>query len=185
MHVKRVPIDPFNQALFIGAYVIQSVVLLLVVCITAAMSVGYTNQFLEQMMQYESVLLFVLSGAAFIVVVMGWLDEGVELMLYESAADSLAFRVHPFGICWCLAPEVTSEEIDGGTDELLDGGGGLSDFSTRPSNLRLSVLSPLLGSSIANMKEEFIRMGGSSNSSGNLAFYQSIRGGNLSASNLT
>lgn len=167
MHVKRVPTDTFNQALFVGAYIIQAVVLLLVVGVTAAMSLGYTNPFFDRMMQYDSVLLFVLSGSALMVVAMGWLDEGVELMLYESAADSRAFRVHPFGIWWCLAPDVTTEELDDNAEDMLDN----IDMSQRTSRYRLSVLSPLLGSSIANMKEEFGRMSSASLTNVN---YQSV-----------
>lgn len=157
LNVKRVPTDSFNQALFIGAYMIQALVLLTVVGATASMSIGYTIPFLESMMQYDSVLLFVLSGAAFVVVVLCWLDEGVELILYESAADSHKYRVHPFGIWWCLAPDVTEEELEDNSSGLIIASGGGSGDNLR-STSGLSVLSPLLGSSIANMKEDFMKM---------------------------
>lgn len=160
LHVKRVPTDGFNQALFVGAYVIQAMVLLAVVAATASMTIGRTIPFLESMMQYDSVLLFVLSGAAFVVVILCWLDEGVELILYESAADSHKYRVHPFGIWWCLAPDVTEAELEDNSTVLS------SDIR---STSRLSVLSPLLGSSIANLKEDFIK-----NQSGSNLNYQSV-----------
>jgi hypothetical protein len=170
MHVKRVPLEPWSQSLFIGAYVIQGFILLLVVGITGAMSLGYTNNFLERTMQYESVLLFILSGSAFIVVIMDWLDEGLELLLYDSVADSRMYRVHPFGIWWCLAPDVTNDEIINDNDSST-GAGDITNFglSHRQSTFRLSTLSPLIGSSMADMKSLGL-------SSGNLNFYQSIRG---------
>lgn len=143
MHLKRVPTDRRNQALFVGAYVIQGVVLLAVVGISAAMSFGFTREggFLQYLMQTDIQLLFSLSGAALFVVVMSWLDEGVELTLYESAADSREFRVHPFGLWWCLKAEVSDEDLN----EMNESG--------QTSSTRLSVLSPLLGSSMADLKE--------------------------------
>jgi hypothetical protein len=145
MHLKRVPTDPRNQALFVGAYVIQAVVLLAVVGITAAMSLASTTSsgFIQYLMQTNIQLLFSLSGAALFVLILSWLDEGVELTLYQSAADSREFRVHPFGLWWCLQPEVTDEDLNalGESSELRES-----------SNTRLSVLSPLLGSSMADLK---------------------------------
>lgn len=144
MHLKRVPTDPRNQALFVGAYVTQTLVLLAVVGITAAMSFGFTaSGFMQYLMQTNIQLLVSLSGAALFIVIMSWLDEGVELTLYQSAADSREYRVHPFGLWWwCLKPEVTDEELEemGDSSEL------------RSSSTRLSVLSPLLGSSMADLK---------------------------------
>lgn len=152
MHLKRIPTDPRNRALFIGAFVIQSVVWLVVVLISAAMSMGGTFGALEYLMQTDSQLLFCLSGSALFVVIMSWLDEGVELALYESASDSRAFRVEPFGLWWCcLKPDVVTDE-----DILHEIGGEAERFSMsspdRLSSARLSVLSPLLGSSLADIK---------------------------------
>jgi len=145
MHLKRVPTDPRNQSLFVGAYAIQAGVLLLVVGVTAAMSFDLiSGGFLQYLMATDIQLLFSLSGAALFVVIMSWLDEGVELALYESAADSREFRVHPFGLWWCLKPEVSDEDLDELRDKSAD------DFA---STSRLSVLSPLLGSSMADLKE--------------------------------
>jgi len=146
MHLKRVPTDRRNQALFVSAYVIQSLVLLAVVGITGAMCLGYTfgSSLLAYLMINDIELLFTLSGSALFVVVMSWLDEGVELALYESAEDSRAFRIHPFGFWWCLTPDITEEELEGGmTAE--------ESQATRS----LSVLSPLLGSSMADMKHGY------------------------------
>jgi hypothetical protein len=157
MHLKRVPTHPRNQALFVGAYVIQSVVLLVVVGVTAAMCFGNVGEtsFLGVVMQNDIQLLFSLSGAALFVVLMSWLDEGVELTLYKSAEDSREFRIHPFGFWWCLRTEVTQEEID-------------MDQSEQSTTRSLSVLSPLLGSSVAAMKADMVgyesmrEMGGAS-----------------------
>ena len=149
MHLKRVPTDPRNQALFIGAYVVQGVILLIVVCITAAMALGFiTGRFLQSLMAADIQLLFSLSGAALFLVVMSWLDEGVELALYESAADSREFRVHPFGLWWCLKPDVSDEDFRQLEQDAAER--GRSSLITSTS--RLSVLSPLLGSSMADLK---------------------------------
>lgn len=155
MHVKRIPTEGFNQALFIGAYIIQALVLLFVVAITGMMSLGYTNYipFLQQMMQYDSILLFVLSGSAFVVVVLSWLDEAVELILYESTADSRQFLVHPFGICWCLAPDVTPEDINNTATTVFPSYQDGDIDPRRYSVNRMSIMSPLLGESIANMRD--------------------------------
>jgi len=140
MHLKRVPTDPRNQALFMAAYVVQSVVLLTVVGITAAMCFGnLTNTFLGVLMENDIQLLFSLSGAALFCVLMSWLDEAVELALYKSAEDSREFRIHPFGFWWCLKGEVSPEEFDMDQSE---------------TTLSLSALSPLLGSSVAAMKQD-------------------------------
>lgn len=145
MHLKRVPTDPRNQALFIAAYVVQTVVLLIVVGITAVMCLGTDIAFFSNLMQTDIQLLFVLSGMAFFVVLMSWLDEGVELALYESVEHSRAYRVHPFGFWWCLKPEVSDEAISHEIEDSAQVG------STRQS---LSALSPLLGSSVAaNMRD--------------------------------
>jgi hypothetical protein len=146
MHLKRVPTDSRNQALFIGAYVIQGVVLFTVAGISTAMSFGVTFGLLQHLMQTDIQLLFCLSGSALFVVVMSWLDEGVELTLYRSAANSRSYRVHPFGFCWCLKTDVTISEMD----ELV---AEQQASDSRNSTTRLSVLSPLLGSSLADLKE--------------------------------
>jgi hypothetical protein len=142
LHLKRVPTDPRNRGLFIGAYIIQGVVLFAVAGIAAAMSFGVTFGLLEYLMQTDIQLLFCLSGAALSVVVMSWLDEGVELVLYNSAADSREYRVHPFGLWWFLTPDVTMSDMDEFAAQQAD-----------TSSTRLSVLSPLLGSSLADLKE--------------------------------
>jgi hypothetical protein len=146
MHLKRIPVDPRNKCLFITAYIIQTLVQIVIVVLTWAMAVGHRSDFLDMLMQNDVELLFCLSAAAFFLVLMSWLDEGVELALYQSAEDSRQFRVHPFGFWWCLRPEITTEEMNA---------------MNQPSNditRSLSVLSPLLGSSMANLKQEYETM---------------------------
>jgi hypothetical protein len=162
MHLKRVPTDPRNQALFIAAYIIQSIVLLAVVGLSAAMALGWTGRLLEALMQNDITLLFSLSLAALFVLIMSWLDEGVELVLYESAEDSRSFRIHPFGFWWFLKPDVSDEEL---VDAMVD-----SARQSTTSRSSLSVLSPLLGSSIADIRQIREQMGAS-------VSYQSISTG--------
>jgi len=144
MHLKRVPVDPRNKALFVGAYAIQAAVLLIVVGITGAMALELTSMgFLQYLMQTDIQLLFCLSGSALFIVIISWLDEAAELALYESAADSREFRVHAFGLWWCLHPDISDEDMN----ELRE-----SNEEGITSTTRLSVLSPLLGSSMADLK---------------------------------
>ena len=153
MHLKRVPTDGKAQCLFITAYLLQALALLVVVGVTAAMCFGrLQNTFLESLMQNEVALLYALSGTALFLVLMSWLDEGVELILYESAAASRQVRIHPFGFWWCLRPDVTAEEI-----EAMDASES-GDMTMSMSTTSLSVLSPLLGSSAANLKQEYDSM---------------------------
>lgn len=84
MHVKRVPIETRNRALFVGAYVLQTVVLLAVAVVATIMAYGGGGTILENLLDNDIQLVFALAGGATFVVVMSWLDEGVELTLYES-----------------------------------------------------------------------------------------------------
>ena len=145
MHLKRVPTDPRHRALFVSAYIIQSLVLLGVVIVTATMCLASNDLggFLGYLMNSDIQLLFALSGAALFVVIMSWLDEGVELALYGSSTDSKAFRIAPFGFWGCLTPEVSDAEV------LAAEAAAATANSTARS---LSALSPLLGSSVADLK---------------------------------
>ena len=104
MHIKRIPTDRRNRALFIGAYFVETVVLLAVAIVAVLMANGGGGNFLEYLLASDIQLVFALAGAATFVVVMSWLDEGVELTLYESVEDSRSYRVHPFGFWWCCLP---------------------------------------------------------------------------------
>lgn len=148
MHLKRVPTNPRHQRLFVGAYIVQAMILLAVVGVTATMCyMGASNRsngngLLEYLLNSDIELLMTLSLAALVVVVMSWLDEGVELALYNSAEDSRSVRVQVFGF-WscCLRPDVSQADIN-----LL---AERASVSTNSSRLSLSVLSPLLGDSAA------------------------------------
>lgn len=145
MHLKRLPTDGRNQALFVAAYVLQTLVLFAVVGASAAMYFGVAGEFLDSfVMQNDILLLVCLSGAALVVVLASWLDEGVELLLYQSAEDSREFRIHPFGFWWCLKPEISGEEVS-----------ALEGETPGAPNRRLSALSPLLGESMADLKAEY------------------------------
>lgn len=110
MHVRRIPIDGHQQCLFITAFVLQSVVLLAVAAAAAAMSFGNVEgTFLAYLLRSDILLLFALAGAAFVVVAMSWLDEGVDLILYQSSNDAPS-RVHPFSFFWCLKPKPPSDD---------------------------------------------------------------------------
>ncbi len=148
MHLKRVPIVPAQRALFVGAYVIQALATLAVAGTCIAACFGQAG-YLQVLMQNDAELVWVLSGLALLLVLLSWLDEGLELALQgESGEGSTEFLVSPFGFWWCLVPEVDMEEI------LAQEAAAVQALSSRrfSSAGRLSELSPLLGESVAQMK---------------------------------
>ena len=98
---------------------------------------------LRYLMMSEIEMLAVLSGFAFLLVVMSWLDEAVELSIYGDSEDAREFRVHPFGIWFCFKPE----EPD--LAELAQEGPGGSGPNS--AERKLAALSPLLGTSVVNL----------------------------------
>jgi hypothetical protein len=153
MHVKRVPVAGPQKALFIGAYVLQALATLGVAGLSVAMCFGQGG-YLQVLMHSDVELMWVLCGFAFFLVVLSFLDEGLELALNgEGGAED--FLVHPFGFWWCLKPDVSM-------DEILENAGTPEHQHRRG---RLSELSPLLGESVANMRMSMMR--------------ESVSGGNL------
>ena len=157
MHIKRVPVAPAQRALFVGAYVIQALATIAVAAIAFLMSFGHGG-YLQILLQNDVELMWVLCGFAVVLVLLSWLDEGLELALQGSNENAgkgeSAFLVSPFGFWWCLHPEVSPEEIlveEAATAAALSNSVRLSN--QRPnSNLRLSEFSPLLSESIVQMK---------------------------------
>ena len=142
MHLRRIPVDGHQRCLFVTAFVLQTLVLLAVAAATFAMSIGSVQgTFLAYLLSSDIMLLFALAAAAFVVVAMSWLDEGVELILYQSAEASRSVRVHPFGFWWCLKPRPLAPDSD-------EGGSGSDD-----NERTLTALTPLLGSSEDVTKE--------------------------------
>lgn len=140
MHLKRVPVAGPQKALFIGAYVIQALATLAIAAVSMAMCFG-RGGYLQVLMHNDDVeVMWILSGFALFLVVLGWLDEGLELALQ---GDGDEYLVHPFGFWWCLKPEaVRMDEIP---------------IASPSGKGRLSELSPLLGESVANMRSSMFR----------------------------
>jgi hypothetical protein len=134
MHLRRVPTEPTPRSLFVGAYILQTIVMLGVVAVTARMCFADAG-YLVVIMRNEIQMMFSLSAFALFLLLMSWLDNAVELSLFGD--DSRQYMVHPFGFWWCLRAEVEDEEVEA---------------AAFMSDRRLSSLSPLLGSSVANMK---------------------------------
>ena len=135
MHLRRFPVDGHARALFLVAYVAQFVTTILIVAMTAMMC--SQESYLMALTQDESTTMYVLSIMALFLVFVSWLDEAVELSLYKSAEDADQYMVNPFGLWWCLKPELNEEETVAANDS---------------EDRRLSALSPLLGASIADIK---------------------------------
>ena len=138
MHIRRVPNEPSKRRWFLAAYTVQVIFLLAVVFTSAQMCLA-KNGPLKYLMMSEIEMLAVLSGFAFLLVVMSWLDEAVELSIYGGEEDAREFRVHPFGLWWCLKPQ------DADLTELVQ-----EETPNTPEG-RLAALSPLLGSSVAQL----------------------------------
>ena len=115
----------------------MQIVFLFAVVFTSAQMCLAKEGPLKYLMMSEIEMLAVLSGFAFLLVVMSWLDEAVELTIYGEGEDAREFRVHPFGLWWCLQPEAPIVEEMVQEPATADG--------------RLAALSPLLGSSVANL----------------------------------
>lgn len=147
MHLKRVPVVPTQRALFIGAYVMQALANVAIAVIAVLMAVG-EGGYLQVLMQNDVELMWVLSGFAVLLVLLSWLDEGLELALQgDSEEDNGDFLVSPFGFWWCLTPDVDPEDI------LADEVRAAQTFDRRASSgARLSEFSPLLGESVAQMR---------------------------------
>jgi len=154
MHVKRVPVEPTQRALFIGAYVIQGLATVAVAAFAFLLSYSQGG-YLQVLLQNDVELLWVLSGFAVLLVLLSWLDEGLELALQGSSNNGKdSFLVSPFGFWWCLHPEVTPEEILAEEVATTIALSNSLSASTRGKNSgpRLSEFSPLLGESVAQMK---------------------------------
>lgn len=139
MHLKRVPRQAQQKAMFIGAYVVQLLVTLMIAGVCLSMCFGQGG-YLQVLMQNDVELLWILCGFAVFLVGLSMLDEGLELALQ----DGEDYLVHPFGFWCCIfQPEVDMEEIlaaESGSLGKIESGG------------RLSELSPLLGESVANLR---------------------------------
>jgi hypothetical protein len=157
MHLKRVPVEPCQRALFIGAYVIQGLATVAVAGFAFLLSTGQGG-YLQILLQNDVELMWGLSGFAVLLVLLSWLDEGLELALQDSGGDVKengkdSFLVSPFGFWWCLHPEVTPHEI---LAEEVATTAARNSFSAsnrgKNSGPRLSEFSPLLGESVAQMQ---------------------------------
>lgn len=134
MHLKRIPLDGVKKALFVGAYMTQIIVTLAVIGMTITICLG--KDAFALLVQNEISLMLGLSAVALFLVILNWLDEAVELAMYDNDDDSRQALVHPFGLWWCVAPELQSGE----GQEMEEGSGALSSMT------------PLLSKSVANMK---------------------------------
>ncbi len=156
MHLKRVPIEATPKALFIGAYVIQGLATLAVAGFAFLLSFGEVGYYMQFLVQNDVQLMWVLSGFAVLLVLLSWLDEGLELALQDRGEElakvdsKKSFLVSPFGFWWCLKPEVEPEEIL--AEEAASAAGRPSLGGKNISRARLSEFSPLLGESVAKMK---------------------------------
>lgn len=109
MHLKRVPVATPQKAMFIGAYMIQGLATLAIAGITIAMCLGKAG-YLQVLMHNDVELMWALSGFALFLVVLSWLDEGLELAL-QNDEQSSEFLIHPFGFWLCLKPDTGMDEI--------------------------------------------------------------------------
>ena len=98
MHIRRVPSNNNQKCLFHFAYILQALVYIAIVALTAYLSYSNNPMFLGL---NEMQMLISLSGLALFAVLMSWIDEGVEMALYSSSTDAQNYRVNPFGFFSC------------------------------------------------------------------------------------
>lgn len=110
LHVRRVPINRSHKMLFYAAYATQLLVILAVVYMSAQMCM-VKNGLIGFLVLNEIEMLSVLLGMALFVLIVSWLDEGIELSLYGSASEGSAhdYRIHPFGIWFCFKSPVNPD----------------------------------------------------------------------------
>ena len=87
MHLKRVPIESTPKALFIGAYVIQGLATVAVAGFAFLLSFGEVG-YMQFLVQNDVQLMWVLSGFAVLLVLLSWLDEGLELALRDGGESA-------------------------------------------------------------------------------------------------
>jgi len=104
MHLRRVPANTAHRRLFFAAYGTQLFVTVAVVVATASMCLDTDGDF-GQMYLTEIQTLCVLCGLALFLLVIYWMDEAVELNIYDELAQARQFRVEPFGLWSCLNNE--------------------------------------------------------------------------------
>ena len=102
LSVIRVPTDATHRRMFFFSYSIQ-IIMTLSAAFASLKMVGDSNVFIVLQLN-DMELLYTLSGLALILVVITWLDKGIELGLIEFGEES-SYRVHPFGFWWCLRQE--------------------------------------------------------------------------------
>lgn len=135
MHLKRIPIDGVQKLMFVATFCTQMIVQLAVVFLSISLYMGKT--YFVVLAQDEITLMLGLASVTLFLVVLSWLDEAVELALYTSVDESRQALVHPFGLWWCVAPELSGSK----EEEEEDGPAGV-----------LSGMTPLLSQSVANMQ---------------------------------
>ena len=162
LHVRRVPIEEGHKMLFYTGFIVQSIVGIAIVLISASMC-ATRDGLIGYLVMNDIEMLGVLVGFSFFLLLVSWLDEGIELSLYGGSSNddqnnSLVenarnYRVHPFGIWFCLKPSEPDPPV-------MD--------NKNPSNTsdreKMSHLSPLISSSQKNL----FGSGGASSSYGSL-----------------
>merc|ERR1712008_159841 len=100
--------EPNHRRLFLAAYCTQLVVTVAVVLVTASMCLDKDKDFGDIYLT-EIETLGVLCGLGFFTLVIYWMDEAVELSIYDELAEARQFRTVPFGLWGCLKPSVEPE----------------------------------------------------------------------------
>jgi len=112
MHLRRLPTNPKHERLFYAAYMIQVLVTVTVVYVTAYMCIN-THGDLGNYYLTEIQLVAVLSFLVFFTLVISWLDEALEINLYHLEFNvARQYRIEPFGLwSFCLPPGETESKL--------------------------------------------------------------------------
>jgi hypothetical protein len=140
LHLKRIPIDKSQRCIFIGTICTQTVVFLAVIMVASTLAMGM--DIFGIVAQDELTLMLSLACISFFLVILSWLDEAIELSMYQESDSQIAL-VHPFGLWWFMS-------YDDKSDKRHE-----ASFPTNASQA-LSGLTPLLSASVANLTYESV-----------------------------
>jgi len=115
MHMKRIPRR--QKYYFMGAFCLQTIVNLTVVLVSGSMCVDPKSYFGRVVVPQDELTLVVgLLIVAFVLVLLSWLDEMIELALYnddddEDASQQAVLLVHPFELWWFTTTTEEDERV--------------------------------------------------------------------------
>lgn len=117
MHVRRIPVNTFQSALFYVAYGLQALVYVAVIAFSGYLAMSSESSIFTSS---EMSLMFSLAGASVFVVLMSWIDEMIEVTLYGNSGDAQNYRINAFGIFSCCLEDEDDENLRSSSGFIMD-----------------------------------------------------------------